>query len=403
MSYSIVRVSKVKYGTNTTGIQKHVQRENNNYENEDIDHSKTHLNYDLVNDNKQNFNNLIDEKIEQNYTSKRKIRTDAVKHIDGLITSDNEFFNNQKPEDTKQFFEHAKEFLEQEYGKDNLLYATVHMDEKTPHMHYGVVPITDDGRLSAKEVVGNKKDLTEFQDRFNEYVKQRGYDLERGQSRQVTNAKHEQMSQYKQKTEYHKQEYTRESQKLDHIKQKNDKLMREYQKSLKTLKTPINVPYELEMEKIGGLFSKEKQETGNVVISQEDFNAFQKQIEAAQLIKDDYEYIKSDKALNDLKNENNNLREQNKDMSETLAKANEFIKDRKEVLDNALNFIKVIREIFEKLEQVLGRNKYQHLMNDVNRDNGRMIKAIQILDKQIHPEEHQEQKDNQKRDRGMSR
>ena len=91
MSYSIVRVSKVKSGTNTTGIQKHVQRENNNYENEDIDHSKTHLNYDLVNDNKQNFNNLIDEKIEQNYTSKRKIRTDAVKHIDGLITSDNEF------------------------------------------------------------------------------------------------------------------------------------------------------------------------------------------------------------------------------------------------------------------------------------------------------------------------
>ncbi|WP_312632461.1 plasmid recombination protein, partial [Mammaliicoccus sciuri] len=80
------------------------------------------------------------------------------------------------------------------------------LDEKTPHMHYGVVPITDDGRLSAKEVVGNKKALTEFQDRFNEYVKQRGYDLERGQSRQVTNAKHEQMSQYKQKTEYHKQE-----------------------------------------------------------------------------------------------------------------------------------------------------------------------------------------------------
>src|SRR5699024_11111438 len=346
MSYSIVRVSKIKSGTNTTGIQKHVQRENNNYENEDIDHSKTHLNYDLVNDNKQNFNNLIEQKIEQNYTGKRKIRTDAVKHIDGLITSDNEFFDNQTPEDTKRFFEHAKSFLEQEYGKDNLLYATVHMDEKTPHMHYGVVPITDDGRLSAKEVVGNKKALTEFQDRFNEHVKQRGYDLERGQSRQVTNAKHEQMSQYKQKTEYHKQEYTRESQKLDHIKQKNDKLMQEYQKSLETLKTPINAPYKLEKEKVGGLFNKEVQETGNVVISQEDFNAFQKQIEAAQLIKDDYEYIKSDKALNDLKEENANLREQNKDMSETLAKANDFMQKRKKDLDNALNFIKVIREIF---------------------------------------------------------
>ena len=405
MSYSIIRVSKVKTGTNTTGIQKHVQRENNNYENEDIDHSKTYLNYDLVNANKQNFNNLIDEKIEQNYTGKRKIRTDAIKHIDGLITSDNDFFDNQTPEDTKQFFEYAKEFLEQEYGKDNLLYATVHMDEKTPHMHYGVVPITDDGRLSAKEVVGNKKALTAFQDRFNEYVNQRGYDLDRGQSRQVTNAKHDQVSRYKQKTEYHKQEYERESQKLSHIQQKNNELIEQYQKSLETLKKPLNVKYEHETEKVGGLFNKEIQKTGNVVISQEDFNAFQKQIEAAQLIKDDYEYIKSDKALNDLKNENNKLREQNKDLSETLSRANEFIKDRKKDLDNALNVIKVIREIFEKLEQVLGRNKYQHLMNDVSRDNGRMIKTIQMFDKQIHPEEYQEkeQKNNQNHGRGMSR
>ncbi|MGW7898131.1 MobV family relaxase [Staphylococcus xylosus] len=403
MSYSIVRVSKVKSGTNTTGIQKHVQRENINYENEDIDHSKTHLNYDLVNDNKQNFNNLIEEKIEQNYTSKRKIRTDAVKHIDGLITSDNEFFNNQTPEDTKHFFEQAKQFLEQEYGKDNLLYATVHMDEKTPHMHYGVVPITDDGRLSAKEVVGNKKALTEFQDRFNEHVKQRGYDLERGQSRQVTNAKHEQMSQYKQKTEYHKQEYERESQKTDHIKQKNDKLMQEYQKSLETLKKPINFPYEQETEKVGGLFNKEVQETGNVVISQEDFNGFHKQIEAAQLIKDDYEYIKSDEALNDLKNENSRLKEENKSMFETLTKANETLEKRNKQLDNANKLFEVLREIFKKLEQATGRNKYRNLVNDVSKDNGRMIQVIQTLDKQIHPEEHQEQKDNQKRGRGMSR
>ena len=73
MSYSIIRVSKVKTGTNTTGIQKHVQRENNNYENEDIDHSKTYLNYDLVNANKQNFNNLIDEKSNRIIQAKEKL------------------------------------------------------------------------------------------------------------------------------------------------------------------------------------------------------------------------------------------------------------------------------------------------------------------------------------------
>ncbi|MCD0778462.1 plasmid recombination protein, partial [Staphylococcus aureus] len=395
------------------------QRENNNYENEDIDHSKTHLNYDLVNDNKKNFNNLIDEKIEQNYTGKRKIRTDAVKHIDGLITSDKEFFDNQTPEDTKQFFEHAKEFLEQEYGKDNLLYATVHMDEKTPHMHYGVVPITDDGRLSAKEVVGNKKALTEFQDRFNEYVNQRGYDLERGQSRQVTNAKHEQISQYKQKTEYHKQEYERESQKSDYIKQKNDKLMQEYQKSLNTLKKPINVPYELETEKVGGLFNKETQETGNIVISQEDFNAFQKQIEAAQSISDDYERIKSGDKLNEmekeykevrdtflktyemyqgLQQENRELKEENKEIKDDLDKTNKLLYHCKIA----------ISKLLEELNRMFERREFVDKIRGLGKDNDQVLNVMRIIDKENNPQHYQEQKQEEqksepKRDRGMSR
>ncbi|SAO14028.1 plasmid recombination enzyme family protein [Staphylococcus aureus] len=90
MFYSIIRVVKVKSKTNTRGIQ----RENKNYENIDIDLSKSYLNYDLVNDTKFDFNKKIDEKIEKNYKGKRKIRTDAIKHIDGLITSDNVFLIN---------------------------------------------------------------------------------------------------------------------------------------------------------------------------------------------------------------------------------------------------------------------------------------------------------------------
>ncbi|WP_440857572.1 MobV family relaxase [Staphylococcus shinii] len=417
MSYSIVRVSKVKSGTNTTGIQKHVQRENNNYENEDIDHSKTYLNYDLVNDNKQNFNNLIDEKIEQNYTGKRKIRTDAVKHIDGLITSDNEFFNNQTPEDTKRFFEHAKDFLEQEYGKDNLLYATVHMDEKTPHMHYGVVPITDDGRLSAKEVVGNKKALTEFQDRFNEHVKQRGYDLERGQSRQVTNAKHEQMSQYKQKTEYHKQEYTRESQKLDHIKQKNDKLMREYQKSLETLKKPINVPYEVETEKVGGLFSKETQETGNMIIKQDDFYKFDEKVKAAKTIADDYERIKSGEKIKGLERDYKKTRDnflETYEMYQSLKKENENLKEENKDLKTTVDakdrllaiFKEMMSALLKELQHVLGREKYVERVRGIGQENKMVTDIFRSIDKRDNPEyysEKREQKNNQNRGRGMSR
>lgn len=409
MSYSIIRVEKIKSGTNTTGIQKHVQRENINYENEDIDHSKTHLNYDLINDRKQNFNNLIDEKIERNYMGKRRIRKDAVKHIDGMITSDNEFFSNQTPADTKQFFEHAKEFLEQEYGKDNLLYATVHMDERTPHMHFGIVPITEDGRMSAKDVVGNKKALTSFQDRFNEYVNQRGYELERGTSRELTNRQHDQVNRYKQKTEYHKQEYERESQNLTRIKQKNEELIQNYQKSLETLRKPLNVSYEVETEKVGGLFNKELQETGNVVINKDEFNQFQEQIKAAQRIMEDYEYIKSGSVLEDKDKEIrekddllNKAVERIENTDDNLNRLYEKAKPLKENIEIALKLLKIV---LKELERVLGRNTFAERVNKLTENEPKLNGLAVHLDKQmnpeLYPEQEQEQQKNQKRDRGM--
>lgn len=405
MSYSIIRIEKIKSGTNTTGIQKHVQRENINYENEDIDHSKTHLNYDLVNDRKQNFNDLIDEKIERNYTGKRKIRKDAVKHIDGMITSDNKFFSNQTPADTKRFFEHAKEFLEQEYGKDNLLYATVHMDEKTPHMHFGIVPITKDGRLSAKDVVGNKKALTSFQDRFNEYVNERGYELERGTSRELTNRQHEQVSRYKQKTDYHRQEYEHESQKLDDIKQKNENMLQEYQKALDTLKTPLNVPYELEKEKVGGLFNKELQETGNVVISHDDFMQFQEQIKAAQLITDDYEYIKSGKALRDKDEQIQEKQEQFDELMKSAEKLKKNYKVMEEFTDNMKKAMELIKLLLKELERLLGRDAYAERINELTEDNSDTRKLASSIDRLMNPEYYPEEQkeEQQQRHRGMSR
>src|SRR5699024_9097909 len=72
------------------------------------------------------------------------------------------------------------------------------------------------------------------------------------------------------------------------------------QKSLNTLKTPINIPYELETEKVGGLFSKETQETGNMIIKQDDFYKFDEKVKAAKTITDDYERIKSGETIKEL-------------------------------------------------------------------------------------------------------
>ena len=70
-------------------------------------------------------------------------------------------------------------FLEDEYGKENIVKLELHRDEKTPHFHVIVVPLTKDGRLSAKEVVGDRKKLKSFQDRYAAAMKPFG--LERGE------------------------------------------------------------------------------------------------------------------------------------------------------------------------------------------------------------------------------
>ena len=64
------------------------------------------------------------------------------------------------------------------------------MDEKTPHMHLCFVPLTEDGRLSAKDIMGNKKKLTWWQDEFWKHMVKKFPDLERGESASQTGRDH---------------------------------------------------------------------------------------------------------------------------------------------------------------------------------------------------------------------
>ena len=80
--------------------------------------------------------------------------------------------------------------MQKHQSKDTIISAVVHMDEKTPHMHLCFVPLTADKRLSAKEIVGNKKKLTQWQDRFWEHMVKKYPDLERGESASQTGRNH---------------------------------------------------------------------------------------------------------------------------------------------------------------------------------------------------------------------
>lgn len=303
VSYSIARIAKVKSGVNTTGIQKHVQRENKNYNNKDIDPEKTEQNYDLIHgQEKQNYKELIEKRIEEGYTGKRKIRSDAIRHVDGIITSDNEFFNDMDPDQVKQYFQDSLEFLEAEYGKENMLYATVHLDESTPHMHFGFVPLTEDGRLSAKEVVGNKKALTQFQDRYNKFMNEKGYDLERGESKQVTKKKHQDMDKYKQGTKYHENLAKEMEQKA----LEKEKRVEELTATLEPKRVKFS-HYEKKTDVVQKLIGKSEvieKDTGNVVLSPDQYKRLNKQIHAAYAVQKEYKRLKD----TDLVKENKQLK-----------------------------------------------------------------------------------------------
>lgn len=178
MSYTVVRMQKMK-SHNLKGMQFHNQRERKSQTNEDINEERSHENYDLKNEENIDYNERVKEIIDSQKVSTRKTRKDAVLVNELLITSDRNFFEQLDPGEQKRFFEESYEMLSERYGKQNIAYATVHMDENTPHMHLGVVPMRE-GRLQGKNVF-NRQELLWLQDNFPKHMQEKGYDLERGE------------------------------------------------------------------------------------------------------------------------------------------------------------------------------------------------------------------------------
>jgi len=160
---------------NLGGIQQHNQRETDNHSNKDIDVTRSYLNYDLVNTNGINYREKIQEIIDRQRVSKRAVRKDAVLIDEWIITSDRPFFESA---DSKKFFQDSLAYFSERCGNQNIAYATIHLDETTPHMHLGIVPMTE-GRLSSKQVF-SRQSLKEIQDELPRFLQERGHDIERG-------------------------------------------------------------------------------------------------------------------------------------------------------------------------------------------------------------------------------
>jgi len=344
------------------GMQIHNQREKESQTNGDIDPKKLHLNYDLVNgDYDINYKEKIETRIQEGVTTGKTIRKDAVKLASFLVTSDKDFFDQLDPREEKRFFEESYEFLAEKYGRENIVYAMVHKDEKTPHMHVGFVPITEDGRLSAKEFFGGRQFLRDLQDEFHKHVKEKGFDLERGVS---SDKKHIETARFKALTAHEKlQELEAEFKdgieqleilKKDIQEQKviidgqrvttsmNQYHVKESEQKLETLKAQLR-EIESPLQEIDSI--KAKTALGTVILKKDDFENLKGMAQKA--------ILKDENSLAAQK-ENEKLREENKNLTKRM----------KQVENETQHTFQRIGELTRENEKLLKeKTKFEKLFN----------------------------------------
>lgn len=186
MPYAILRFQKAQAG-GIAGRDRHNERKKEEYRsNPNIDRSKSEQNYHLI-EPADKYKQCCTERIQ---AVGARTRSNSVIMVEALITTSPEIMEKLNSEQQRQFFERAAAFLYERIGKENVISAVVHMDEKTPHMHFCFVPITKDGRLSAKEVLGNKAAMCKWQDDFYDRMHAFYPELERGIPSSITGRKH---------------------------------------------------------------------------------------------------------------------------------------------------------------------------------------------------------------------
>lgn len=316
MSMLVARMQKMK-ADNLIGIGNHNQRKTKNHSNPDIDISLSELNYDLVN-RTDNYKKDIENFINENKTTTRAIRKDAVLVNEWIITSDRKFFENLSDEDTKEFFIIAKEYFAENFGEENIRYATVHLDESTPHLHMGIVPFDKDKKLSAKRIF-NREALRNVQEDLPKLLQEKGFDIERGL--EGSDRKNLTVPEFKKLKEAEKEierAIDRKKNELKAYTQENNisnKIDVSITRETKDVKVPSGEKF------LGHEFTKTVQKTtGNLIISETDFKKLDQALKHGRMKEEQLNKILD----TDIHKENKELKDTVKELK---AKTNEVIDD----------------------------------------------------------------------------
>lgn len=250
-----------------------------------------------------------------------------------LFTATHNFFENMSKEDTIDWANTCMEFVYKDLGytKSQILHATIHLDEETPHLHCVVVPLikkydkrtnTERYTISKKQYIKDKFHLSELQDKYHKRLTEKGYDLERGIK--GSNAKHQKTKELKKTTRYYEN-------KVKVINNKIDNAMNDFEEKMKTTK---NIPF----NKKHVLVEKNTFESMNKVIK-EGKKAIEFQPKLQQLFNEVDNYTKSHQTL---EKENERLN----------AKINKLTKDNNKLKTRLETILKAIKKFFRKLLQI---------------------------------------------------
>ena len=154
----------------------HFDRKAENISNENLDRTRTHLNYNLATHQQMDQGEFVRQRCSEVRCQNRK---DVNVMVSWVITAPKDLPEQEQ----RAFFQASYDFCKKRYGLENVVSAYVHMDEVTPHMHFAFVPVvrtfkqdrknpdisTEVVKVSAKECV-NRYDLQSFHEGLQRYV-----------------------------------------------------------------------------------------------------------------------------------------------------------------------------------------------------------------------------------------
>ena len=370
MNYAIFRSEPIYTLNDLAQIGSHNKREKKAYNsNPDIKLELTKNNIELVPlDSKyvKGFHELTKEyKLEhdermktERYDRKRTYSQmlDRRKNVVGdelLFTASPGFFKNMNNKDIKKWANTCMEFVYQDLGykKEQVLHATVHMDEKTPHIHCVVIPLvkkldkrtnTERYTISKKQYIRDNKHLSELQDKYWERLTNKGFKLERGIK--GSDVEHQDIKEYKKQSRILGKQLDSTNNMLENAITDLEKNM-ESNKSILFDKDHIRV-------------SKETFESmNNVVKISKKLNELQPKLETtikkAEVYVNNYESLQSknyslNNEISNLEKKNNELKEENMNLKHYI----EFILD-------------IVKEFFKKMLHIGNDKTKEDTANEV--------------------------------------